>query len=70
MSRFDLFFVVLDECDDTVDYRIARQIVESRKDPHGASMAHFSTSQIAQYVRYARTINPKVCSLLYRQAVS
>src|SRR5262245_39772143 len=27
MSRFDLFFVVLDECDEIVDYNIARHIV-------------------------------------------
>jgi hypothetical protein len=27
MSRFDLFYVVLDECDEVVDFNIARHIV-------------------------------------------
>lgn len=28
MSRFDLFFVILDECDEITDYNIAKHIVE------------------------------------------
>lgn len=27
MSRFDLFFVVLDECDETADFNIAQHII-------------------------------------------
>jgi DNA replicative helicase MCM subunit Mcm2 (Cdc46/Mcm family) len=37
LSRFDLFFVVLDECDDVIDYNIARHIV----DLHQATRASF-----------------------------
>ena len=31
MSRFDLFFVVLDECDEVADYNIAQHIVSTRR---------------------------------------
>ncbi len=32
MSRFDLFFVVLDECDDAADYNIAQHIIHVHQD--------------------------------------
>lgn len=31
MSRFDLFFVILDECDATIDRRIASHIIKTRR---------------------------------------
>jgi hypothetical protein len=34
MSRFDLFFVILDECDEVADYNIARHIVQLHQ--HGS----------------------------------
>ncbi len=32
MSRFDIFFVVLDECDDAADYNIAQHIIHVHQD--------------------------------------
>jgi len=94
MSRFDLFFVVLDDCEESQDRIIAEHIirvhrqriqmlVENRNpedmDDHNFGVPEgegnttttqeisqleeqqrhaFSTSQLRNYIRYARTINP------------
>jgi len=59
MSRFDLFFIVLDECNETIDANIAKHIVHvhqargvlARKPP-------FTTDQLRRYIRFARTVKP------------
>ncbi|RKP38441.1 putative DNA unwinding-related protein [Dimargaris cristalligena] len=60
MSRFDLFFVMVDDGNETSDYNLARYIcnVHMRKDK--AIHPEFSTAQIQRYLRYARTIRPKL----------
>ncbi|KAJ1968055.1 MCM DNA helicase complex subunit mcm6, partial [Dimargaris verticillata] len=60
MSRFDLFFVMVDEGNEASDYNLARYIcnVHMRKDQ--AINPEFSTAQIQRYIRYARTIKPKL----------
>ena len=55
MSRFDLFFVVLDECDENTDLKLARHIVNVH-----AIKPEFSTEALQRYIRYARTFKPKV----------
>ena len=63
MSRFDLFFVVLDECDEKSDLNIARHIVNVHRFQDQAIDPEFSTEALQRYIRYARTFNPKVsCS--------
>lgn len=63
MSRFDLFFVVLDECDEVADYNIARHITTlhqlQRQEPAGRA-THFSTNQLRRYIKWARTMKPKI----------
>jgi DNA replication licensing factor MCM6 len=61
MSRFDLFFVVLDECDEQVDYNIAKHIVNIHKLQDDAIEPEFSTETLQRFIRYARTFQPKVC---------
>ena len=61
MSRFDLFFVVLDECDEKVDLNIAKHIVNVHRFRDEALHPEFSTEALQRYIRYARTFNPKVC---------
>jgi DNA replication licensing factor MCM6 len=61
MSRFDLFFVVLDECNEKTDSDIARHIVrvhQHRGRPETA--APFSTDQLRRYIRFARTVKPQI----------
>ncbi|KAF9915767.1 MCM DNA helicase complex subunit mcm6 [Lobosporangium transversale] len=60
MSRFDLFFVVLDECDETTDYQIARHIVNVHRYRDEALQPQYSTEQVQRYIQYARTFKPKL----------
>ncbi|KAF8806336.1 MCM-domain-containing protein [Phlegmacium glaucopus] len=60
MSRFDLFFVVLDECDPKIDLNIAKHIVNVHRFQDEALNPEFSTETLQRYIRYARTFNPKM----------
>ncbi|KAI8049866.1 MCM2/3/5 family-domain-containing protein [Syncephalis plumigaleata] len=60
MSRFDLFFVVLDDCNETADYNIARHIVNVHRLRDDAVKPEFSTAQLRRYIRFARTFRPKI----------
>ncbi|OAL54356.1 MCM-domain-containing protein [Pyrenochaeta sp. DS3sAY3a] len=59
MSRFDLFFVVLDECDEAVDRHLAEHIVGIHKDRDEAVNPEFNTEQLQRYIRFARTFRPE-----------
>ena len=60
MGRFDLCFVVLDECDEKSDLNIAKHIVNVHRFQDQAIHPEFSTEALQRYIRYARTFNPKV----------
>jgi DNA replication licensing factor MCM6 len=60
MSRFDLFFVVLDDCDETTDYNIARHIVSVHQKRDQAINPTFTAAQLQRYLQFARTIKPMV----------
>ena len=60
MSRFDLFFVVLDECNEDTDLAIASHIVNVHRFKDAAINPEFSTDTLQRYIRYARTFNPKL----------
>jgi DNA replication licensing factor MCM6 len=64
MSRFDLFFVVLDEPGEERDARLARHIVDVHRLRDEAIRPEFTTEMLQRYIRFARTFNPKVCSIL------
>ena len=59
MSRFDLFFVVLDDCVESVDRHLARHIVNIHMNRDEAVKPEFSTSQLQRYIRFARTFKPE-----------
>lgn len=42
MSRFDLFFVLVDDCNEVTDYSIARRIVELHSQPEQAVQRVYS----------------------------
>ena len=72
MSRFDLFFVVLDEQDERVDYAIAKHILGVHQ--HGSAHASevepaFSTLELQRYIRYARAIKPALTDEAARKLV-
>ena len=58
MSRFDLFFVVLDECNRNVDEHLARHIVGIHQLKDEAVEPEFSTEQLQRYIRFARLFQP------------
>jgi DNA replication licensing factor MCM6 len=58
MSRFDLFFVVLDECEESVDRHLATHIVNIHRLRDDAVEPEFSTEQLQRYIRFARTFKP------------
>ncbi|KAH0840264.1 MCM2/3/5 family-domain-containing protein [Lanmaoa asiatica] len=60
MSRFDMFFVVLDECDERTDLNIAKHIVNVHRFQDEAINPEFSTEALQRYIRYARTFSPKL----------
>jgi len=64
LSRFDLFFVVLDDCNPQADRRVAQHILNvhrskwnSRDD---AVNPPFTKEQMQRYIRFCRTVNPKI----------
>lgn len=58
MSRFDLFFVVLDDCNEAVDTHLARHIVSLHRNRDAAITPEFTTEQLQRYIRFARTFKP------------
>ncbi|KAL2761113.1 hypothetical protein ACRALDRAFT_2092861 [Sodiomyces alcalophilus JCM 7366] len=59
MSRFDLFFVILDECSESVDRNLAEHIVGVHQLRDDAVEPEFSTEQLQRYIRFARTFRPE-----------
>ncbi|MCJ1469879.1 MCM DNA helicase complex subunit mcm6 [Pseudocyphellaria aurata] len=59
MSRFDLFFVILDECNETVDRHLAEHIVNIHRLRDDAVTPEFTTEQLQRYIRFARTFKPE-----------
>lgn len=63
MSRFDLFFVVLDECEEGADTNVARFIVSVHRGGSGGPGgmgSEFSKGQLQRYIRLARRVNPVI----------
>ncbi|KAI9852135.1 MAG: MCM DNA helicase complex subunit mcm6 [Thelocarpon superellum] len=59
MSRFDLFFVILDECNESVDRHLAQHIVDIHRLRDDAVAPEFTTEQLQRYIRFARTFKPE-----------
>lgn len=62
MSRFDLFFVVLDDCNEIVDYKIAQRIVDMHSDVDFTQAIDYSYSldQIRTYIKFAKRYKPSL----------
>lgn len=59
MSRFDLFFIILDQCNKDVDTRLAEHIVDLHMKGDAFLNPPFSTKQMLRYIMYARLFKPK-----------
>jgi DNA replication licensing factor MCM6 len=60
LSRFDLFFVVLDDCNETADRLVAEHILKVHRCEEQAVLTPFTKEQMQRYIRFARTLNPKL----------
>jgi len=60
LSRFDLFFVVLDECNPDADRQVAEHILKVHRCEEEAVQPPFTKEQMQRYIRFARTIHPKI----------
>lgn len=58
MSRFDLFFIIVDEGDEGTDYAIATHIVNLHAKGDRALEAEFPIEIIQKYIMAARHVNP------------
>lgn len=59
MSRFDLFFILVDECNEVIDYAIARKIVDLHSNIEEESVHRvYSKQEVLQYISFARKFKP------------
>ncbi|CAG98247.1 MCM DNA helicase complex subunit MCM6 [Kluyveromyces lactis] len=58
MSRFDLFFVILDDCNEKIDTELASHIVDLHMKRDSAINPPFSAEQLSRYINYAKTFKP------------
>lgn len=60
MSRFDLFYVIVDERDDYADFNIAKHIIDFHRKREKAVQTYYSSKEILTYLKYCRHIKPKL----------
>ncbi|ORX58381.1 DNA replication licensing factor MCM6 [Piromyces finnis] len=60
MSRFDLFFVVLDECNEVSDWNIAKHILSVHRNPDQSFETDYTQEQLLNYIKYAKLLKPKL----------
>ncbi|XP_019410019.1 PREDICTED: DNA replication licensing factor MCM6 [Crocodylus porosus] len=60
MSRFDLFFILVDECNEVTDYAIARRIVDLHSRIEESVDRVYSLDDIRRYLLFARQFKPKI----------
>lgn len=58
MSRFDLFFILVDECSEVVDYAIARKIVDLHSNVEDSVEQVYTKQDVLQYISFARKFKP------------
>jgi len=63
LSRFDLFFVVLDDCNPEADRQVARHILDVHRCRDGSNNKRavpFTRDQMRRYIKFARTLHPRI----------
>ena len=60
MSRFDLFFILVDDCNEVTDYAIARRIVDLHTRAEQSVERVYEPADIARYISFARLFKPKI----------
>ena len=60
MSRFDLFFICIDECNADIDRCIADQICSLHQGNDVPNKAVYSSEQLSRYLKYAKCFTPEL----------
>jgi len=60
MSRFDLFFILVDDCNEVTDYAIAKKIVDLHSKMEESVDRVYETDDIGRYISFARLFKPKI----------
>merc|ERR1719442_274569 len=60
MSRFDLFFILVDDCNEVTDYAIARRIIDLHTKLEESVERTYTVEEITRYLNFARMFKPKV----------
>ncbi|XP_075037051.1 DNA replication licensing factor MCM6 [Mixophyes fleayi] len=60
MSRFDLFFILVDECNEVTDYAIARRIVDLHSRIEESIDRVYSVDEVRRYLLFARQFKPRI----------
>lgn len=60
MSRFDLFFILVDECNEVVDYAIARRIIDLHTNAAQAVEQVYEREDVLRYIMFARQFKPVI----------
>lgn len=58
MSRFDLFFILVDECNEVVDYAIARKIMDLHANIDNNVQQVYTSADVLHYITFARQFKP------------
>lgn len=60
MSRFDLFFILVDECNEVTDYAIAQRIIDLHSHLDESVQRTYNAEHIQRYITFARQFKPKI----------
>ncbi|CAD7086330.1 unnamed protein product [Hermetia illucens] len=58
MSRFDLFFILVDECNEVVDYAIARKIIDLHSNIEENIEQIYTREEVLRYITFAKQFKP------------
>lgn len=58
MSRFDLFFILVDEGNEVVDYAIARKIMDLHANVNNSVEQVYTSQEVLRYITFARQFKP------------
>lgn len=60
MSRFDLFFILVDECNEVVDYAIAKKIMDLHTNCEEAIAQVYAREDVLRYITFAKQFKPQI----------
>lgn len=60
MSRFDLFFILVDECNEITDYAIARKILDLHSNIEENVERIYTREEVLRYITFARQFKPTI----------